>query len=156
MLETYVVDYVPYQDPNQPSCVGTGKCNPGYACDSKSALCVTTDNTIRIEAIEGDDFLGQVFLCQDPSTSDILHVGMYDSALSIEAWLAAHPGFAEYGVATSAQVACNILISRSPLTTAVDRITSLSAGVDLEFGAGQGQGRVTSIVLFDTDLIQLF
>jgi len=71
VLETYIVDYVPYQDPNQPSCVGTGKCNRGYACDSKSALCVTTDNTIRIEAIEGDDFLGQVFLCQDlrPPTS---------------------------------------------------------------------------------------
>jgi hypothetical protein len=147
VLESYVVDYVPYLDAVSPSCVATGTCNPGYACDPHSHACVTTDDTIRIEAVEGQDFLGQVFLCRDPATSDVLHVGMYDSAASLLGWLASHPG---------ADSACSMIVRRSPYDVAVDQVTSKANGVKVTFGGGQGQGRVTDIILFDPNLIQSF
>jgi hypothetical protein len=159
VLESYVVDYVPWTDPVQPSCVSSGKCNAGYACDPNSALCVTDDDTVRIEAIEGQDFLGQVFMCQDPLTGDVLHLGMYDSAASTLAWFAAHPGGVDPnsgGVDSSAQIACAIIIRTSPYDNAVDRMVSLSAGVNINFSGGQGQGRVTDVVVFDPNLIQSF
>jgi hypothetical protein len=158
VLESYVVDYVPYVDPLTPSCVATGTCNAGFACDGNSHLCVTDDNTIRIEAFEGADFLGQAFICQDPLTGDILHVGMYDSASSILAWLGAHLGADSSGVGAqpSAQTACSIIVRRSPYNNAINEIASLTNGVELNFAGGQGQGRVTDIVLFDTNLIQSF
>ena len=153
VLESYVVDYVPWQDPVQPSCVTTGACNAGYTCDPHSNNCVTDDDTIRIEAIEGQDFLGQVFMCQDPSTGDILHLGMYDSAASTLTWLSNHPG-SFGGLNPSAQVACGIIVRTSPYDNAVDRMVSLTTGVNINFSGGQGQGRVTDVVVFDPNLIQ--
>jgi hypothetical protein len=118
---------------------------------------VTNDDTIRIEAIEGQDFLGQVFLCSDPTTGDFLHLGMYDSAASTLAWFASHPGSAQSGSGTSsAQQACSIIIRTSPYDNAVDRIGALATGVNINFSGGQGQGRVTDVVVFDPNLIQSF
>jgi hypothetical protein len=159
VLETYVVDYVPYQDPAQPSCVTTGTCNPGFTCNTQSNLCIANDNSIRVEGIEADDFLGQVFLCQDAATGDILHVGMYDSAASILSWFAAHPGQdsnPDYGSLPNAQTQCSVLVRSSSANLAVQQITSLAYGVELNFSAGQGQGRVSDILVFDTKLIQAF
>jgi len=158
VLESYVVDYVPWRDPVQPSCVSSGKCSPGYNCNPNSQLCETDDNTIRIEAIEGQDFLGQVFVCSDQFSSDVLHVGMYDSAASFLTWLANHPGGVNpnLGQVPSAQIGCSIIIRTSPYDNAVDHIASLSAGVDINFSGGAGQGRVTDVVVFDPNLIQNF
>jgi hypothetical protein len=158
VLESYVVDYVPWRDPVQPSCVSSGKCSPGYNCNPNSQLCETDDNTIRIEAIEGQDFLGQVFVCSDQFSSDVLHVGMYDSAASFLTWLANHPGGINpnLGQVPSAQIGCSIIIRTSPYDNAVDHIASLTAGVDLNFSGGAGQGRVTDVVVFDPNLIQNF
>jgi hypothetical protein len=158
VLESYIVDYVPYVDKINPSCVSTGTCNAGFTCDPNSHKCVVDDDTINIDAIEGQDFLGQVFVCQDPTTGDLLHVGMYDSALSILDWLAAHPGTDQGGGGNipSAQSACSIIVRSSPYATAVDDITSLSNGVFLNISSGQGQGRVTDVVVFDPNLIQSF
>jgi hypothetical protein len=157
VLEAYVVDYVPWTDPVQPSCVSNGACNAGYSCDPNSNLCVTNDNTIRIEALEGQDFLGQVFLCTDPTTGDVLHLGMYDSANTMLQWLANHPGSSQSQSGTSsAQQACSIIVRTSPYDTAVDRVASLSTGVNVNFSGGQGQGRVTDVVVFDPNLIQSF
>jgi hypothetical protein len=148
VLETYVVDYLPYSDPAVPSCVANNApndaavgCAKGFACNPTSHKCVTQDDTIQIVAIEGADFLGQAFLCQDSATGDILHAGMYDSATAIVSWLAKHPG---------AQSACNILVIRSPYDNYVDNIVSLAYGVNLNVSGGQGQGRVTDVVLYDT------
>lgn len=158
VLESYVVDYVRWNDPLQPSCVSTGKCNPGYTCNPNSNLCVTDDDTLRIEAIEGSDFLGQVFMCTDPMTNDVLHMGMYDSATAFLNWLASHPGGVNpnLGPVPSAQSSCNIIIRTSPYDNAVDRAASLSTGVNVNFSGGQGQGRVTDVIVFDTNLIQNF
>jgi hypothetical protein len=151
VLESYVVDYLPYADPGKPSCVADGACNKGFVCDPTSRTCLTDDGTLQIAAIEGSDFLGQAFVCADPATGDVLHVGMYDSAQSILAWLAAHP--AGRGAPKSAEDACQILVIRSPYDNYVDRIVSKAYGVSLKMGGGQGQGRVTDIVLFDPSLI---
>lgn len=165
VLESYVVDYVPFTDPVQPSCVSGGTCNPGYTCQQQpnsqtgSALCVTNDNTIRVDAIEGQDFLGAVFMCQDPLSGDVLSLSMYDSASTFLAWLAAHPGGVDLvtdAVDPSAQSACSIIVRASPYDNAVDRAAGLANGVNINFSAGQGQGRVTDVVLFDPNLIQSF
>jgi hypothetical protein len=155
VLETYIVDYLPWHDPLKSSCVADGVCNAGYTCDPQSHGCVTDDNTLQIAAIEGQDFLGQAFLCYDPLTFDVLHVGMYDTALSIQTWLANHPGGSNgYGVQPSAQSACQILIIRSPYDNYIDSVVSRQYGVSLNISGGQGQGRVTDVVLFDPGLIQ--
>jgi hypothetical protein len=156
VLESYIVDYVQYVDPLKSSCVADDTCNAGFSCDSVTHSCFVNDNSIQIAAIEGADFLGQAFLCQDPSTGDILHVGMYDSAISILDWLAAHPGSdPEYpNPQPSAQNACQILVIRSPADNYVDYIVSKGYGVTLNMSGGAGQGRVTDIVLWDTNLIQ--
>ncbi len=54
----------------------------------------------------------------------------------------------------SAQTACQILFIRSAYDNYVDYIVSKQYGVLLNMGGGQGQGRVTDIVLFDPALIQ--
>ena len=162
VLESYIVDYVPYVDLAHPSCVAgpdpkTGKlCNDGFTCDPASHNCVTNDDTIAIQAIEGSDFLGEAFLCIDPATSDILHARMYDSVLPILDWLAAHPGVDTGGgsIAPSAQAACQIIVRRTPADNYIDSITSKTYGVDLNVGGGQGLGRITDVVLFDPALIQ--
>ena len=154
VLETYIVDYLPYVDKAKPSCVTDGVCNTGFNCDSASKNCYTDDNTVQVAAIEGADFLGQAFACIDPWTSDILHVGMYDSAQSIVDWLANHPGGTYAGgVFPSAQAACQILVIRSPYDNYVDFVVSKAYGVSINIGGGQGQGRVTDIILWDTSLI---
>ncbi len=122
VLETYIVDYVPYVDADKPSCVADGKCNTGYTCVTEAApvagaatnSCVTDDNTISISAIEGADFLGQAFVCMDPTTFDVLHVGMYDSALSILDWFAAHPGTSN-GCGPGAERADGVPGARHPI-----------------------------------------
>jgi len=172
VLETYIVDYVPYVDPAKSACISDGDCNKGFTCaqltnggtgtygdggtdGDGTHACVTSDNTISISAIEGADFLGQAFLCMDPATFDVLHVGMYDSGETILNWFAAHPGVTTgNGPTGSAQAACQVIFIRSPYDNYIDYIVSKQYGVLLNMGGGQGQGRVTDIVLFDTGLIQ--
>jgi hypothetical protein len=157
-LEAYLIDYLPYSDPAKPSCVADGVCRPGFVCDARST-CITTDDTVRILGIEGKDFLGQAFVCEDPATGDVLHVGMFDSATSILDWLAAHPGSQAdpWGLGStqpSAQQACQIIVRRSPYDNFVDEITSKANGVHINVAGGQGQGRITDIIVFDPSLIQ--
>jgi hypothetical protein len=161
VLESYIVDYLPWVDNFQPSCITSNAdsataCNPGFACNPVTAQCEDADNTVRIAAIEGQDFLGQAFLCQDPTTGDVLHMGMYDSALTAVNWLAAHPGSQNEDVANNenAQTACQIVLIRSPQNNYIDYVVSLTNGVLLNISGGQGLGRVTDIVLFDPGLIQ--
>jgi hypothetical protein len=158
VLESYIVDYIPWTDKGKPSCVADGKCNKGFVCDSASHDCVTDDDTVRVLAIEGTDFLGEAFTCIDPQTSDILHVRMYDSAQAILDWLAAHPGGGvdqnNGGTFASAQNACQIIVRRSPYDNFIDSISSKKYGVDLNVSGGQGLGRVSDIVLYDVSLAQ--
>ena len=40
-------------------------------------------NTLRLLAVETTDFLGEVFLCKDPPSGDLLSVRMYTHPLTV-------------------------------------------------------------------------
>jgi hypothetical protein len=135
VLETYVVDFEPWTDPS------TG----------------AMDGSIKIDAIEGEDFLGEVFLCQDLGTygtssgdfigtQDLLGVHMYDTGGEVLEWLTQHPGL---------QDTCNVIVQYSEYNNYLDYIASLSAGVAVGISQGAGYGRVTAVWAFDPALAQI-
>ncbi|MGZ3421165.1 MAG: hypothetical protein ACXVEE_25040 [Polyangiales bacterium] len=97
----------------------------------------------KIVAIETHDFLGEVFLCKDPKTGDILSARMYSSGATILEWLDAHPGSRD---------ACGIIVRNSPFNNYPDFITSLTNGVKLNMTQGTGFGRVDDVTIFDPAL----
>jgi hypothetical protein len=130
ILETYRLDVIPWTNPitNQPDTLGT----------------------LTVDAVEGDDFLGEAFLCQDvgaypvPGTGDLLGAHMYDSAASILEWITSHP---------SSEINCQLIVRYTIYDNYVDFITSLSSGVQLSFSTGTALGRVDSVVAFDPTLV---
>jgi hypothetical protein len=97
------------------------------------------DNSIQFLAVETTDFLGEVFLCQDPATGDLLGARMYDTVAGIENWFLAHPG---------AYSTCGIITTYSPYDNYADFITSVTNGVRLNITQGGGFGRVVDVTLF--------
>jgi hypothetical protein len=100
---------------------------------------VDKDGRVDFKAVESNDYLGEVFVCQDAASGDILRARLYTPAAEILDWLASHPG---------AYDACQIVIHYSPLGVAPDFITSLTNGVRLSITLGGGFGRVIDTVLF--------
>jgi hypothetical protein len=96
-------------------------------------------NTIQFLAVETTDFLGEVFVCQDANTGDILGVRMYTTVASILQWLGQHPG---------AYDNCQMVVRYSPYGNYADYITSLTNGVRLNITQGGGYGRVVDVTLF--------
>jgi hypothetical protein len=151
-IAPYAIHYRPHTDTQKPSCAADATCNMGYGCDLASGACVTNDDTLDVLGIRAAGFSGQVFLCSDPSTSDILHVGVYDSAQVILDWLAAHPGtVAGGGNIPSAQSACGIVMTHSTVDNSIQSIVSRQYGVSLELAGG---GRITGAVVWDPSLAQ--
>jgi hypothetical protein len=135
VLESYVVDYEPWTDPD------TG----------------AMDGTIKIDAIEGEDYLGEVFLCQDLGTSgtasgdflgtqDLLGVHMYDTGGEVLVWLTNHPGV---------QNACGVVVQYSEYNNYLNYIASLSAGVAVGITQGAGYGRISNVWIFDPAIAQI-
>ena len=96
-------------------------------------------------AVETTDFLGDLFVCQDPDSKDLLTARMYSSVSSILSWFAAHP---------NAYNACQIITRYSPYGNYADYITSLLNGVRLSVTQGGGYGRIVDGTLFDPNLPQ--
>jgi hypothetical protein len=94
---------------------------------------------VNFLAVETTDFLGDLFLCKDPLTHDVLSARMYTSVATILDWIAAHPG---------SYTACQIIIRYSPFGNYADYVTSLSGGVRLGITQGGGFGRVVDGTLF--------
>jgi hypothetical protein len=97
------------------------------------------NGAIELKAVETTDFLGAVFLCQDPSTGEILDARMYTPAAVIIDWVDSHRGVYD---------ACGFVIRYSPFNNYVDYITSLTNGVRLGITQGGGFGRVVDATLF--------
>jgi hypothetical protein len=157
ILETYLIDYIPWIDSGVPSCATGVQCGMGYTCDPIGKACVANDDTIRVLAIESQDFLGEVFLCMDPMTHDVLHVRQYDSAIAIIDWLNAHGGGWDPNIGDvqpAAKDACGIIIRYSPYNNYIDFITSRSNGVKLSINQGAGLGRVIDATLYDPSITQ--
>ena len=69
---------------------------------------------IQFNAVETTDFLGEIFVCQDAPTGDLLGVRMYSTVATILDWLGNHPGSYD---------ACGIIIRYSPYGNYADYIT---------------------------------
>ena len=96
-------------------------------------------DAIDFLAVETTDFLGDVFLCRDARTGDLLTARMYSSVSTILDWFATHPG---------TYAGCQVVIRYSPYGNYADYITSLSSGVRLGITQGGGYGRVVDVTLF--------
>jgi hypothetical protein len=97
------------------------------------------DGSLQFLAVETTDFLGEVFLCQDPDTQSILHARMYSPVNVLLKWIADHP---------HATDSCGLIVRYSPYNNYPDYITSLNGGVRLGITQGGGAGRVVDVVLF--------
>jgi hypothetical protein len=97
------------------------------------------DGSLQFLAVETSDFLGEVFLCQDPATGDLLGARMYSPVAGILDWFSQHPGTYQ---------ACGIIIRYSPYGNYADYITSTTNGVRLNITQGGGFGRVVDVTLF--------
>lgn len=104
-----------------------------------TTLMPATDGSLQFLAVETTDFLGQIFVCQDAPTGDLLAVRMYTPVATILDWLGTHPGSYD---------ACGIIIRYSPYGNYADYITSLTNGVRLNITQGGGFGRVVDVTLF--------
>jgi hypothetical protein len=99
---------------------------------------------INFEAVETTDFLGDLFICQDPTTKDLLSVHMYTSVSDVLAWFSEHPG---------AYAACGMITRYSPYGNYADYITTSNNGVRLGITQGGGYGRVVDGTEWATDLV---
>jgi hypothetical protein len=115
-----------------------------YCCDGVTRPQFVPTNVIKILAIDSQDFLGDVFMCADPRTGDILRVRMYDSAQSVLDWLTNHPGTTQ---------ACDIVVRWSPFNNYLDKIFSRTYGVTLDISKSFGAGRVDDAMLWDASLL---
>ncbi len=103
----------------------------------------STTSQVMLMAVETTDFLGDIFLCRDTATKDLLTARMYTSVELILDWFAAHP---------TAYNDCQIIIRYSPYENYADYITSLLNGVRLGVTQGGGYGRIVDGTLFDPTL----
>lgn len=99
--------------------------------------------SILFLAVETTDFLGDVFLCQDAQTGDLLTARMYTSVSSLLDWLSAHP---------TAYDTCSLILRYSPYANYLDYVTSLANGVRLGVTQGGGYGRIVDVTLFDPSI----
>ena len=99
--------------------------------------------SILFLAVETTDFLGDVFVCQDPNTKDLLTARMYTSVSTVLQWIAAHP---------TAYSTCQIIMEYSPYENYLDYVNSLANGVRLSSTQGGGFGRIVDGTLFDPTL----
>lgn len=100
------------------------------------------DGHVRIEAVQSDNYQGNLFLCQDPVTGDLLSVEQYESTDQILAWGDQHPG---------AFAACDIIIRPNVNGTPM-LFAAKQAGILLNIGLGSGKGRITSVEFYDSSL----
>jgi hypothetical protein len=97
------------------------------------------DGSIEFLAVETTDFLGDVFICQDERTHDLLKVRMYSPVATVLDWFASHPGSYQ---------SCGMIIRYSPFGNFPDFISSINNGVRLGITQGGGYGRVVDVTLF--------
>jgi hypothetical protein len=98
--------------------------------------------SLQVLAVETTDFLGETFLCSDP-TSDpqdedaLLKVRMYSSASTNR-----H---------ADANTTCGMIYQYSEFGNYLDHVTSTTNGVRLDINPGGGQGRVVGVTFYDTN-----
>jgi hypothetical protein len=111
-----------------------------YDCqiDTSTGQCMS-NGAIQFDAMYSTDFLGDVFLCKDTTTGDLLTAQMYTSVGDMLAFLAAHP---------NVYTDCGLIIRYSPFDNYADYITSLNNGVQVQVTQGGGYGRIVGATMF--------
>ena len=97
------------------------------------------DGRLDFKAVRSRAFFGDVFVCSDPASGDLLRARMGTPTSSLLDWIASHPG---------AYAACGLVLRTSPFGTDVDALTSLTNGVRVAFDHRGGLGRVSEATLF--------
>jgi hypothetical protein len=103
----------------------------------------TPEHTMRLEAVNSDSYMGNIFLCVDPNSGDLLSIEQYESMDVIQGWLNGHPG---------AREACGIMTRFSAFGDYPQMLHARVAGIVLDVGLGSGVGRITSVQIYDTTL----
>lgn len=101
------------------------------------------DGTAKIEAIISNDYMGDLFICRDPVTGDLLRVEQYESMAEVMTWIQDHPGSYE---------ACGIIIRYSPFNNYPQMFASTTAGIVLLVNQGSGYGRIATVEVYDPNL----
>jgi hypothetical protein len=104
------------------------------------------NGSITVQAIEGIRTPGDVFLCRDSATGDLLRARSYTSAQVMLDWIAAH---------AQAATQCGLVVKTSTaMGTPVISIASRTNGVKVTMGQGDGAGRVVDVLAYDPALGQ--
>ncbi len=111
----------------------------GITTSANISYQLADSGTMTMQAVETTSFLGDVFLCQDPVTGDLLRTRMYGSVQTMLDWIDAHPGVYD---------ACDLLVRYSPYNNFPDYIISRTNGVIVGVTPGGGYGRVNDATLF--------
>jgi hypothetical protein len=98
---------------------------------------------MRLEAVTSDSYMGNIFLCVDPNSGDLLSIEQYESMDVIQNWLNTHPG---------SRQACGIMTRFSAFGDYPQMLHARNAGIVLDVGLGSGVGRITTIQIYDTSL----
>lgn len=103
------------------------------------------DHSFTIIASEASVFEGEIFLCDDPVTHEILHVRQYDSIAEIQDWMSRHTGV---------QDACDMFIRTTPAGSGSAlgepaQLLAKKAGITATVGQGSGVGRIIDVLVYD-------
>jgi hypothetical protein len=107
--------------------------NVYYQAADGTKLAADGTGPVAVVAVDSEDFLGEVFLCRDPQTGDLLRTRMYGSVQAIVDWIDDHPGVHD---------ACGLVVRYSPYGNFPDYIISTAYGVRVGVTPGGGYGRV--------------
>jgi hypothetical protein len=98
---------------------------------------------MKLTAVQSNDYMGDLFLCRDPVSGDLLRVEQYESMAEVIEWIQGHPGSYE---------ACGIIIRYSPYNNYPHMLASTKAGIVLLVNQGSGYGRISSVEIYDPNL----
>jgi hypothetical protein len=84
--------------------------------------------------------MGDLFLCRDPATADLLRVEQYESMAEVMDWIQTHPGSYE---------ACGFIVRYSPFNNYPHMLAATKAGIVLLVNQGSGYGRISSVEIYD-------
>ncbi len=99
-----------------------------------------SDKSLKIVAAQSGDYMGDLFLCRDPATGDLLRVEQYESMAEVVNWIQEHPGSYD---------ACGFIIRYSPFNNYPHMLAATKAGIVLTVNAGSGFGRISSVEIYD-------
>lgn len=101
------------------------------------------NGTMKLHAVQSNDYMGDLFLCRDTVTGDLLRVEQYESMAEVIQWIQGHPGTFE---------SCGIIIRYSPFNNYPQMLASTTAGIVLLVNQGSGYGRIATVEIYDTNL----